>query len=131
MTTVASNRRRLASFAEDVLAGTTTVAEIPSRCAAQATPSAWFPLEAVTTPVSPPAAVRAARAPRTLNEPVGWKLSSLSRTFSPRPGLGTSGVGGSAAATTSLALARWLAQSIALAVVTGEPHQAPPAPGRR
>src|SRR6266704_52085 len=116
--TVAGNCRRLASFAGEAVTGTTTVAGNPSRCAAQATPSAWLPLDAVTTPSPPPATDRAASAPRTLNEPVGWKLSSLSRTPAPRPGLGTSGVAGRAAATVSRALPRRPAQSVMLLAVT-------------
>src|SRR6266516_4660184 len=50
----------------------TAVAGMPARRAAQAMPSAWLPVEAVTTPRGFPAIVTAASAPRTLNDPVGW-----------------------------------------------------------
>ena len=50
-------------------------------------PRPWFPAEAVMT--APPGSSRreastAASAPRTLNEPVGWRLSIFTRTGRPR-----------------------------------------------
>ena len=114
-----SPARSAADMAGEAAAG------MPARRAAQAMPSAWLPVEAVTTPSGFPAMVTAASAPRTLNDPVGWKVSSFSSTPSPSLGLGISGVGGSAAATASRARSRLDAQSLAgVAVIAG------PGPGR-
>jgi len=59
------------------------VAGTPSRADAQAIPSAWLPADAVTTRLPGGSAAIAAIAPRTLNEPVGWNVSSLSDTSRP------------------------------------------------
>ena len=85
-----------------VCADTSTVASMPNVCAASATPRPWLPADAAMTRLRPPppgssasAASRAA-APRSLNEPVRCRFSSLSQTSAPvrRPsdGAGTSGV---------------------------------------
>ena len=75
--------RSLSSFARGALRGTKSVARSvpPSRSAAKATPSAWLPAEAATTPRARASASSDARrfvAPRTLNEPVGCQHSSFS-----------------------------------------------------
>jgi len=60
--------------------GITTVASTPARLAASATPCAWFPALAVTTPASRSASESVCIrfiAPRILNAPVRWKFSSF------------------------------------------------------
>ena len=62
------------------------VAGMPSCCAASATPCAWLPAEAATTPRARSARVsRESRwdAPRILNEPVRCRFSSLRKTGTP------------------------------------------------
>ena len=64
--------------------GMTIVASMPSSRAWWATPWAWLPAEAATTPLARCAASspsRKLRAPRSLNEAVYWKFSNL-RTIS-------------------------------------------------
>ena len=67
--------------------GITITARMPSRLACRATPWAWFPAEAATTPrprsssLSSPSLLA---APRSLNEPTACRLSSLSRTSHPQ-----------------------------------------------
>src|SRR4051812_23684081 len=60
-----------------------TVALMPSTCAASATPWAWLPADAATTPCrrswSESREIRT-YAPRALNEPVRWRFSHLSCT---------------------------------------------------
>src|SRR5215204_2443828 len=62
------------------------VAAMPCCCAASATPCAWLPAEAATTPrarsSSESRAIRTAE-PRTLNEPVRWRFSHLRCTGTP------------------------------------------------
>ena len=67
-------------------------------------PSPAFPADAVTT--GPDARDSAASPPRTLNEPVGWNVSSFRCTSAPSAGAGTSGVGASRSPTTAAASAR-------------------------
>src|ERR1041385_5077588 len=58
----------------------------PAFGAGEATPCAWFPAEAATTPALRSAAVKwwtLLSAPRTLKEPVRWKFSSLRCTSAP------------------------------------------------
>src|SRR5450755_4773056 len=66
----------------------TTVAPTPRTCAAYATPAAWFPALAATTPAGDPPprlmiAPSAASAPRTLKLPVTCMVSSASHTRVP------------------------------------------------
>ncbi len=96
------NRLSVSILAEDASSDSTTAAGRPNRAAANATPSAWLPVEAVTVFTDGPDRDSAASAPRTLNDPVGCQVSSFSRT-SPSGGLVTSGVGGSSAATMAAA----------------------------
>ena len=73
--------------------GTITVAGMPSRAAASATPCPWLPADAVTTPrARSSGAMRESlsAAPRSLNEPVACSDSSLSQQLS--GGANTSGV---------------------------------------
>ena len=66
--------------------GMKTVAAMPCCCAASATPCAWFPADAATTPrarsSSESRAIRT-EAPRILNEPVRWRFSHLRWTGTP------------------------------------------------
>ncbi len=69
-----------ATFGSGARSGMTTVAEAPSSPAANATPCAWFPALAATTPRARSASdIRAilVYAPRTLNDPVRWRFSHL------------------------------------------------------
>src|SRR5699024_3533876 len=62
--------------------GTTTVHANPWACAAQARARPWLPAECVTTPArrcSVSSIATALLAPRSLNAPVGCKVSGLSR----------------------------------------------------
>src|SRR5512137_608976 len=64
-------------------AGITTVAGTPARRAARATPWAWFPADAATTPAGPILSLRErtwARAPLTLKEPPFCITSSFRYT---------------------------------------------------
>ena len=75
--------RRCSSLAGDTDPPTRIVTGSPCRAAARATAIPWLPLEAVISRVAVPSAAMAAMrdsAPRTLNDPVGWRCSSLSRT---------------------------------------------------
>ena len=75
-------RSTAASFDWDALSGTTIVAGTPSCRAIHATPCAMFPVLVVTTPCASSArdASRIAfAAPRSLKEPMDWRLSSLSQ----------------------------------------------------
>src|SRR4030067_945950 len=59
----------------------------PRREEAHATPWAWLPEEAATTPLALSASVREdilLKAPLTLKEPVFWRFSSLSQTSKPK-----------------------------------------------
>ena len=61
-------------------------AETPAERAASASPCAWFPALAATTPRLRSAGVNAATrfvAPRSLNEPVRCRFSAFSRTRKP------------------------------------------------
>src|SRR5690349_17298568 len=63
-----------------------TVAVMPSIWAASATPWAWLPAEAATTPAARSSAEsRDIRryAPRILNDPVRWRFSHLRKTGPP------------------------------------------------
>ncbi len=63
-----------------------TVAWIPRICAASATPCAWLPADAATTPRARSSSVsRESRtnAPRILNDPVRWRFSHFSSTGPP------------------------------------------------
>src|SRR3954452_644753 len=63
-----------------------TIALVPSRSAASATPCAWLPALAATTPAARSAGVsREIRtyAPRILNDPARWRFSHLSATGPP------------------------------------------------
>ena len=89
-----------------VSAGMTIVAGIPSRWAWYATPCAWLPADAATTPVARSAAgeraARKLRAPRSLNDAVNCRFSNFSQTRAPvisesvRDGRGRRGDDGSA-----------------------------------
>ena len=73
-----------------------------ARCAAQATPCAWLPLDTPTTPrarSSSDRSVSRCHAPRILNAPTGCRLSALAHTVAPPISTGSSGVGGRIAAT--------------------------------
>src|SRR4051812_23532988 len=66
--------------------GMKTVALMPSACAARATPWAWFPADAATTPRAFSSSERRdirVYAPRTLKEPVRWRFSHLRKTWLP------------------------------------------------
>src|SRR5436305_850275 len=93
-TASATSSSTRSSFARGASAGTITRAGTPASRAAQARPCAMFPALAVTTPFASSfaAAARIAeKAPRSLNEPIGWRHSSLSRIRSSAP-RGTRGV---------------------------------------
>src|SRR5580704_1520257 len=94
------------AFGPGASVGTTIVALVPHSRAARATAIPWLPLEKATTPrVRPSGGSRFSlvTAPRILNEPVGWRLSSLSQVF---PRQRTTGelltLSGSAAAASSM-----------------------------
>src|SRR3954454_11690185 len=62
------------------------VARTPISRAARATPCAWLPAEAATTPRARSSSVRCdirVYAPRTLKEPVRWRFSHLRSTWLP------------------------------------------------
>ena len=72
--------RVAANFAIDAPTGMYTVAVQPSIAAASATPCAWLPALAATTPLARSASVSRAilvYAPRILNEPVRCRFSHL------------------------------------------------------
>src|SRR5262249_22882757 len=84
-----------ATLTSDALSGTTTTAGTPSTAAAYATARPWFPLECVTTPrsrCSAGNALIAAKAPRSLKDPVGCRDSGLTSRRGVVCGNGTSGV---------------------------------------
>ena len=63
-----------------------TVELMPSVEAASATPWAWLPADAATTPLARSSADRRemrTKAPRDLNEPVRWRFSHFSYTRPP------------------------------------------------
>src|SRR6266550_1339091 len=69
-----------ARFASGAVSGMTTAQGMPSRRACQATPWAMLPALAVHTPPassSGSTSASALPAPRILNEPMGWRFSSL------------------------------------------------------
>ena len=73
-TTSAPSRRTASTLIAGVVSGMTMRASIPRRRAASATPCAWLPAEAATTPRAASASsIRTIRlyAPRTLNENTG------------------------------------------------------------
>ena len=75
-----------AIFGSGAVIGMKTVAEVPSSCAASATPCAWLPALAATTPSArSPADNRAIRlyAPRILNDPVRCRFSHFRYTGPP------------------------------------------------
>jgi hypothetical protein len=83
--TIAPCSRAAATFASGASVGTKTSQATPRARAAAATPWAWLPAEAQTTPAAQPASPSAASfaaAPRTLKDPVRWRFSAL-RTTSP------------------------------------------------
>lgn len=86
--TAAAPRARTAStLIVGVTTGMTIVAGTPSVWAASATPCAWFPADAATTPAARRAAGARAimlYAPRSLNEKTGCVSSRLSSTVAPR-----------------------------------------------
>jgi hypothetical protein len=72
-----------ASFGSAADSGTNTLAGTPRSDAARATAAPWFPVDAATTPLARSASgiVRSLfSAPRNLNEPVTWSVSSFRRT---------------------------------------------------
>lgn len=82
-TTSAPYARVACTFGSDAPAGMNTVEAMPSVVADQATPCAWLPADAATTPPARSASFsRAMRAyaPRGLNEPVRCRFSHLSHT---------------------------------------------------
>ena len=82
-------------MAAEAPVGTTTVTVAPSFEAAKARPSPWLPADEATTarPGScSSVAETAARPPRTLNDPVGWTVSTLTDTEDPSWGTPTTGV---------------------------------------
>ena len=79
--TVAPCPRAASALAIGASAGTNTSHGTPRAAAAAASPWAWLPAEAATTPCAQPASPSAASlaaAPRTLNEPVRWRFSAFS-----------------------------------------------------
>ncbi len=63
-----------------------TVERTPSREEASATPCAWFPALAATTPAARSSGISPAirtYAPRSLKEPVRWRFSHLKCTGAP------------------------------------------------
>ena len=74
------------TFETGACSGMTIFASTPPRDAASETPWAWLPALAVTTPASRSASesvpIRFA-APRILNAPVRWNVSSLRWTSAP------------------------------------------------
>ena len=86
-TTSAPSRRTASILIAGVVSGMTMTAPNPKRRAASATPWAWLPADAATTPRAASASSsRTIRlyAPRTLNENTGWVSSRLSSTRLPR-----------------------------------------------
>ena len=84
--TFAPRRRQVATFTSGANRGITTVTGISSRRPCQASPRAWLPALAAMTPrerVAASRSSRALRAPRSLNEPVRWRRSSLHQTRKP------------------------------------------------
>ena len=85
--TSAPSRRTASTLMPWVVSGMTMRAVMPRWRAARATPCAWLPAEAATTPRSASAGASRAillYAPRTLNENTGWVSSRLSSTRLPR-----------------------------------------------
>ena len=69
-----------AIFVAGAASGATTVHGTPRRRAQKATPWAMLPADAVSTPrasASLDSRAIALAAPRILNEPIGWRFSSL------------------------------------------------------
>ena len=84
--TIAPWPRAASAFAIGASAGTNTSQRTPRAAAAAASPCAWLPADAATTPFAQPASPSAASfaaAPRTLNEPVRWRFSAFSTTVPP------------------------------------------------
>ena len=82
-------------MAAEAPVGTTTVTVAPSLDAAYARPRPWLPADEATTarPGScSSVADTAARPPRTLKDPVGWTVSTLTDTAGPSCGAPTTGV---------------------------------------
>jgi len=74
------------TFETGACSGMTMVEPTPMRVAARATPCAWLPADAVTTPAACSSSESVAMrlvAPRILNEPVRWKVSSFRWTSAP------------------------------------------------
>src|SRR5512139_1074823 len=92
------SRRAAADLDTGAQTGITRVAGMPASQAARATPRAWFPALAATTPGVSDGSRESTllAAPRILKEPVFWRFSSLERTRPPkraeRGGSSTSGV---------------------------------------
>ena len=88
--TVAPYPRVASTLGSAARSGMNTVARTPSVCAASATPCAWLPALAATTPRARcPASSRAIRvyAPRILNDPVRCRFSHFSSTGPPHSSL--------------------------------------------
>ena len=88
----ASTRARLIAGASE---GMTMTAGTPNSRAARATPWAWLPDEYVMRPRARASGVSEAAAtyaPRSLNAPIGWRLSALSSCRRSGAPNGTSGV---------------------------------------
>lgn len=79
--TSAPHLRIFSTFSALTVFGAKIVADTPARRAARATARPWFPPEAVTIPLASSArgvVMSLFIAPRALNDPVGWRHSSLS-----------------------------------------------------
>ena len=84
------------------VSGITMVAWMPSRCALMATPCAWLPALAATTPRLRSSGVSSANlfaAPRSLKEPVRCRFSSLKWIRAPHSSLNGSESGQGVTAT--------------------------------
>ena len=98
----APNRRVACTLLKDAVSGMTIVAWMPRRWALMATPCAWLPALAATTPRLRSSGVSSANlfaAPRSLNEPVRCRFSSLKCTRAPQISLNGSESGHGVTAT--------------------------------
>ena len=85
-TTLAPQAAVRVTFVVGVNFGMTIVAAMPSNFACRATAWAWFPADMATTPRARSASLSSASrfaAPRSLNAPVAWRLSSFNTTSAP------------------------------------------------
>src|SRR5690349_7722067 len=103
-----------------VVTGITTVARASRRCAASATPCAWFPALAQITPRARRSGERCAillYAPRSLNENTGCLSSRLSSTWLPvRREIDGAGSSGVSTATSYTLAVRILSRYLSLAI---------------